>query len=174
MSRLYLSPLGALDRGLVPAVAEGLEAVLPLTVELATLPVDPEKVWDEDRGQYHSTSLLDLLVGAGDLTDGERILGMTEGDLYIPILTFVFGEAQVNGAGAVFSVARLRQSFYGLPEDRNLLAERAVKEALHEVGHTFGLLHCRSPDCVMRASTNAGEVDLKPAALCADCRRLLP
>jgi archaemetzincin len=171
LSRLYLSPLGVLDRGLVPAVAEGLEAAFPLTVELATLPVDPGAAWDEERGQYYSTPLIELLVEAVTPKCGERILGITEVDLFIPILTFVFGEAQVNGAGAVFSVARLRNTFYGLPEDPDLLADRAVKEALHEVGHTFGLLHCVSPYCAMRASTNAGEVDLKPAALCADCNR---
>jgi archaemetzincin len=173
MSRLLLSPLTALDRGLIPAVAEGLEAALPLTVELATLPVDQEDVWDEERGQYHSTFLLDLLVAAGGLGNGDRILGITEGDLFIPILTFVFGEAQVGGPGAIFSVARLRPTFYGLGDDPGLLIDRAVKEALHEVGHTFGLLHCRHPECAMRASTNAGEVDLKPASLCKDCRQLL-
>ena len=170
MSRLYLSPLGALDRGWGPAVAEGLEAVFPLQVELATLAVDPEAVWDAERGQYYSTPLIELIVQAGILHDGDRILGMTEGDLFVPILTFVFGEAQVGGQGAVFSVARLRPSFYGLPEDQNLLRARAVKEAVHEVGHTLGLLHCQSYDCAMRACTNAGEVDLKPAALCPACR----
>ena len=170
MSRLLITPLSALDRGLVPAVAVGLEAALPVTVELATLPIDPETVRDAERGQYHATRLLDLLVAAGDLPNGDRILGVTEVDLYIPILTFVFGEAQVGGPGAVMSVARLRPTFYGMPENRPLLIERAVKEALHEVGHTFGLLHCRNLDCAMRSSTNAGEVDLKPAALCRECR----
>jgi len=171
MFRLLLSPLSALDRGLVPAVAEGLEAALPLTVELATLPVALEKVFDEERGQYHSTPMLDLLVEIAGPRDGERIMGITEDDLFIPILTFVFGEAQVGGPGAVFSVARLRPTFYGLPDDPSLLIQRAVKEAIHEVGHTFGLLHCRNPECAMRASTNAGEVDLKPASLCSECAR---
>jgi archaemetzincin len=171
LNRLLLVPLADVDRKLVRDVARGLRQALRVEVERVFIDVDPERVLDPDRAQYHSTPLIDQLVALGAPAPEERILGMTEGDLFVPILTFVFGEAQVGGPGAVFSVKRLRPTFYGMPENRKLLVSRAVKEALHEVGHTLGLLHCRSAECVMRASTNAREVDLKPARFCRECAR---
>jgi archaemetzincin len=108
--------------------------------------------------------------GAGE---GARILGVTEMDLFVPVLTFVFGEAQLDGRCAVISLQRLREEFYGLPANPALLRERAVKEAVHELGHTFGLRHCPDWRCVM-ASTHAVErLDLKSAEFCEGCRRVV-
>ena len=98
-----------------------------------------------------------------------RVLGVTAVDLYIPILTFVFGEAQMGGPCAVVSYHRLRQQFYGLPDDYDVLADRLVKEAVHEVGHTFDLTHCRDYSCVMAPSHAVEWIDLKDAVLCPDC-----
>ena len=99
-----------------------------------------------------------------------RVLGVTGLDLYMPILTFVFGEAQLNNTCAIVSAYRLRQEFYGLPQDSGLLYERLLKEALHELGHTFGLTHCRTYDCVMAASHAVERIDLKGSQFCGDCR----
>ena len=85
-------------------------------------------------------------------TPDARELGVTVGDLYVPLLTFVFGEAQVDGSCATVSTARLRKEFYGLPADEALLRERLLKESLHELGHTFGLRHCADWRCVMASS----------------------
>jgi archaemetzincin len=134
-------------------------------------PLDPAFARDPERGQVHSTRLLEALAAAYPAGDGDRVLGVADTDLYIPILTFVFGEAMLAGPAAVLSLTRLRPEFYGLPRDDSLLLARTVKEALHEIGHTRGLLHCRRPDCVMRASTSAGEVDLKPALFCSSCAK---
>ena len=72
---------------------------------------------------------------------------------------------------AVFSIHRLRQEFYGLPADQGLLAERAAKEMIHELGHTFGLAHCADASCVMSASHSVEAVDLKGNRMCPKCRR---
>jgi archaemetzincin len=97
------------------------------------------------------------------------MLGVTEHDLFVPVLTYVFGEGQVEGHSAVVSTCRLRESFYGLPDRSGLLRERLLKEAVHEIGHTYGLRHCRDWRCVM-ASTHAVErLDLKGAAFCPAC-----
>lgn len=95
--------------------------------------------------------------------DGSRTLACTDVDLFIPILTFVFGEAQLGGRAAVVSTARLGG---GAP---TLLPERMRKEASHEAGHLFGLLHCDEAFCVMSRSATLADVDRKNAELCADC-----
>ena len=171
MRRLWIVPGGQAERELAPRLAARMGSTFPLLPRPASLLLPVEESFDPERGQYRSTKLLEMLVGSGLTEPGDRILGLVDVDLYVPILTFVFGEAHLGGPAAVFSITRLRQSFYGLPEDTGLLEERALKEALHEVGHTFGLTHCRSASCVMRASTNAGDVDLKPPAFCPPCAR---
>jgi archaemetzincin len=94
---------------------------------------------------------------------------VTEADLAIPTLTFVFGQAQLDGQVAVLSLARLRQEFYGLPSDETLLRERVTKEVLHELGHTFGLTHCAESKCVMSLATHIGLVDNKEERYCTHC-----
>ncbi len=89
------------------------------------------------------------------------------------MLTFVFGQSQLDGAGAVVSTYRLQNEFYGLPSNDELLFERAVKEVIHELGHAFGLVHCPDYLCVMSAATYVEDVDLKQAELCRECRTQL-
>jgi archaemetzincin len=101
--------------------------------------------------------------------DAARVLGVTEVDLAIPMLTFVFGQAQLDGPVAVLSLCRLRQEFYGLQGEEGLLRERVVKEVLHELGHTFGLTHCVEPKCAMSLATHIGLVDNKEERYCAHC-----
>lgn len=105
--------------------------------------------------------------------DDVRLLGVTMVDLYIPILTFVFGEAQLQGKCALVSAHRLHQEFYGLPADPELLHSRLLKEAVHELGHTLALSHCDDYACVMSASHGVEWIDLKTAHLCSACRSLV-
>lgn len=153
-------------------VVDGIREVFPLTVEPFNLDVDLAPAFASDRGQYHATLILAALLRRLPDERG-KILGVTSVDLYIPVLTFVFGQAQLDGPGAVVSTFRLRNEFYGLSPDEGLLVERTIKEAVHELGHGFGLVHCAEPACVMHASSYVEEVDTKGADLCQRCRRLL-
>jgi archaemetzincin len=122
-----------------------------------------------ERGQYNATLVLARLLRY--LPEPQaKIVGLTNVDLFIPVLTFVFGQAQLEGPGALVSTYRLRNEFYGLPPDAGLLRDRTIKEVVHELGHTFGLVHCRDYECVMHASTYVEEIDLKGPGFCSACR----
>ena len=122
---------------------------------------------DEGRGQYHSTAILQKLERLSD--PGARVLGVTSCDLYVPVLTFVFGEAQLEGNCAIVSTARLKDEYYGLPPREDLLRERLLKEAVHELGHTFGLRHCMDWRCVMASSHAVERLDIKGTHFCRTC-----
>jgi archaemetzincin len=141
------------------------------TCRLAPLP-DIAYAYDAARGQYSSTLVLhDALTRVP--RDAAKLLVITERDIFIPMLSFVYGQAQLDGPVAVLSLARLRQEFYGLPPNRPLLLVRARKEALHEMGHTYGLTHCGDTGCVMSLSTNIEQLDAKGSDYCDDCATLL-
>ncbi len=143
---------------------------VPVSVLPSNLPID--RAFDQSRKQYNSTALLALLFNQSDAPDIKRIL-VVDVDLFIPILTFVFGEAQLGGRSAVVSMHRLRNEYYGLPGDEQATAIRLEKEVIHELGHTFGLYHCRQFECVMRSSTYVEEIDLKKEELCLNCASIL-
>ena len=121
------------------------------------------------RSQYDASALLLRLLDEQP-PDVWAILGITEVDLFVSIFEFLFGMAQLDGAGAILSTYRLKNERYGLPPDRGLFAERLIKEALHELGHAFGLVHCFNPQCVMNPSTYVEQIDVKSKELCRQCR----
>jgi len=131
------------------------------------LPI-PKEAYNASRGQYESVEVMKLLARSAP-RDAARILGVTEADLAIPMLSFLFGQAQLDGQVAVVSLCRLRQEFYGMPEDRALFRERTVKETLHELGHTFGLTHCHDSRCPMSLATDIALVDAKGERYCSRC-----
>jgi archaemetzincin len=154
------------------AVEAGVATLLEVeTRRLAPLP-EPSYAFDPRRGQYSSVEVMRAFALAAPAGDS-KVLGITERDLFIPMLTFVFGQAQMNGRLALVSLARLHQEFYGLPADRSVLLGRALREAAHELGHTAGLAHCPDRYCAMSLSTDIAQVDRKQAAYCASCKALI-
>jgi archaemetzincin len=126
----------------------------------------PHHAFDPRRGQHSSTAILKWLVARNP--PAHRTLAVTDADLFIPVLTFVYGEAQLGGLAAVVSTARLLVDQGGRLGGA-LAVDRIVKECVHELGHTFGLLHCDTPGCVMTRSVNVIEVDAKSMTLCGPC-----
>lgn len=156
----------AADDRLIETIRERTAAVFGIQARLYRHADRPHQAFDPRRGQHSSTAILTWLVGR-QLPD-RRTLAITDADLFIPVLTFVYGEAQLGGRAAVVSTARLAV----VPGDRHdpaLMTDRIVKECVHELGHTFGLLHCDTKECVMRRSVNLGEVDAKAMTLCGPC-----
>jgi archaemetzincin len=162
---------GPMEPGLV--VLEHLAATLARTFHtpcrIRPETFDVSFALDPGRRQYYSTSILQRMERDSDLD--ARVLGVTACDLYVPVLTFVFGEAQLDGNCAVVSTARLQEEFYGMPRREELHRERLVKEAAHELGHTFGLRHCADWRCVMSSSHGVERLDVKGAEFCGSCRK---
>jgi archaemetzincin len=173
MPTVQIVRVGAVASEAVAAIAAAVEAGLGCRVELDANLLDPNGTYDPSRGQYNSTELLHRL-DARRSANADKVLGITEVDLFIPILTYVFGEALLDRPPAIISLKRLTPQFYGLPKDPALLLNRAKIEALHEIGHTFGLIHCPQYDCIMHASRVADEIDLKGPDFCPDCMASLP
>ena len=168
MRIIALVPVGRVERGHLESLAEGLASRLRVACSISPDGLEGEFAYNPVRGQYHSTEILKRLL-RDPHAESWRILGVTDVDLYIPILTFVFGEAQLGDTGALVSTHRLHPEFYGMPKDPELLQARLLKEALHELGHTLGLPHCPDYLCVMSASHSVERIDLKLADFCTAC-----
>jgi archaemetzincin len=149
-------------------VARTLEEIFSIHVTLVRATLDLRTAYDASRGQTNSTHLLAQILAETNTARKKRI-GIVDVDLFIPILTFVFGEAQLGGTAAIVSTHRLANQFYGLPQNDALMLQRLEKELVHELGHTFGLYHCHQFECVMRASTYVEEIDLKRVHPCPAC-----
>jgi archaemetzincin len=170
MESLHIVPVGdGLEVALLDDLAAALAKRLHFSCHVRVRPLDAEGAYDEKRHQYYSTAILKQLLES--CPPKVRILGITALDLYVPVLTFVFGEAQLSGRAALVSTHRLTEEFYGLPGRSDVLFERVVKEAVHELGHTFGLRHCSDWRCVMTSSNAVERLDVKSADFCGLCSK---
>jgi archaemetzincin len=173
MSSLLIVPIGSNHTLLLPALAARLESIFDLDVTVASTGlIDPSTAFSVTRNQYSSTLLLSSLAQVFPQHTG-KLLGITSFDLYVPVLKYVFGEAQLDGCCAVVSFHRFDEPFYGFPANPRLLQERISKEATHVLGHSYGLLHCEDHKCAMYSSTAVAEVDMRAAAFCAACNQTL-
>jgi len=154
------------------ALMSGVADAFPNPVRTITIPMDLARCLVPSRRQHLATLVLAALLRHRP-EPCAKILGIVAVDLFSPVLTFVFGQAQFDGPSAVVSTYRLRSEFYGLPANEGLLVERAIKECVHELGHAFGLVHCHHYGCVMHPSTAVDEVDIKGSSFCGRCVSLL-
>jgi archaemetzincin len=169
---IAVAPLGKVAHDVLRVVADGLQGVLRLPVDILDAEPLPPESFMEPRNQYNAMVVMKQLAHCLP-KDALKILGVTNKDLCNPILTHVFGEAYMGGAAAVLSFFRLHQGDGSEFAARELFLDRVVKVALHEIGHTFGLPHCHAGRCVMRASNNLAELDNKLNYLCDYCELFL-
>ena len=169
MNLLYLLPVGKVDVSLLQHLRTTIPQRLHIACEILPYELDPTPSYHPERQQYHSSEILQRMQPLLRPHDW-RFLAIADVDLYIPILKYVFGEAQMGGPCAVVSIHRLRQEFYGLESDDDLLRQRLLKESVHEVGHTLNLRHCQDYSCVMASSHSVEWIDVRESTLCDSCR----
>ena len=168
---VIICPIGFVDEGILDRIAGHLEARCGVVCEVSGKMDRPEYAYDERRCQYNSKSILKKLLTCSP-KDALGFMGVTHVDLFVPILKYVFGLAQMEGQCSVISMYRLRPQFYDQPPDQDLLEERLKKTALHELGHCIGLTHCRNRRCVMSSSIRIEDSDFKRADFCPTCIEL--
>ena len=181
MNFIEILPLGDANRTLVEGLITPLRIAFGVAVNVREVKIPLESFYDQERLQYNSTAILQWLhrqesdkpSASNERHPTGKSLAVLGHDLFIPILTYVFGEAELGGSAAVVSYNRLQNERYGLSPDRRLLAERLRKEAVHELGHAYGLIHCQSHDCVMHTSTYVEDIDLKSDRFCTECTEFL-
>jgi len=165
---IVLIPIGEVEEATLEALRQPLTEVFGQRTRIGNKLELPRESWNQHRGQHLAAMLLTLIPLP---KSNDRALGVVEVDIFAPGLNFVFGQADITGKRTLISLQRLRQEFYGLPRDENLFWERALKEAVHELGPTYGLGHCLDPTCVMHFSNSLPDTDVKGWNFCPTCQR---
>ena len=173
MKKIFcILPMGDIDNKILQYTKTELEERFNVSVDIVRQLERPAYAYHKHKKQYNSTKILRKIYKL-KLTGYDRVLGVTDVDLYIPERTFVFGAADVKKKVSVISLTRLRQKFYDLPEDSALFKCRTIIEAVHELGHTYGLYHCKDNKCVMFLSNTISDTDHKEAELCRNCKEIM-
>ncbi len=169
MSFIYLQPFGKIDGSLLENIGRALQEIYGFPYRINPSQDLPINAFFRRRRQWHSTTVLERALNINIFRDAERVLGVSDVDLYVENLNFVFGEADPSHGTAIISLFRLRPEYYGLPPNDELFYQRAIKEAVHELGHTYGLEHCSDPNCIMHFSNTLADTDRKGPGFCEIC-----
>lgn len=168
---ISLIPIGKLDGSLLALLQKEMTRIFhePVVVRRETL--DIRLAYNRSRKQFSSSQILSRSLSKLRRQRDEKILAVVDVDLYAEPLNFVFGEADPSSGIAVMSLARLKQEFYNRPADETLFRKRALTEAVHELGHVYGLRHCDNSRCVMFFSNSLADTDKKGYHFCSRCSK---
>lgn len=169
MKYIYLRSMGNVKAATLESLMHSLCTILPFQFKITEDPEHPLFAFDPRRNQYYAKKIIEKL-GQSLPVDCERMVCVTDVDICTPVLTFVYGEAQLGGSVAVISFYRLRQEFFSLGANSKLLEARLTKECIHELGHCYGLFHCNDAKCVMFFSNNIFNIDNKQNNFCVNCK----
>ncbi|HEY5510319.1 MAG TPA: archaemetzincin family Zn-dependent metalloprotease [Prolixibacteraceae bacterium] len=168
LDSIILISFGHFEKDLLEMIVQDVEYEFLLPVRTREGHLDLSEFYNSGRRQYNGFNLLkevDLKFASNDT----KTLALFDVDLFIPILTYIFGQAYLNGRAGIASIFRLRNESYGMKRDDKVLVDRFRKEVIHELGHAFGLIHCYDQTCVMRSSTYVEDIDQKNHHLCNKC-----
>ena len=168
---IFISPIGDFSPELLDRISGEIQRIYTFPTAVRSLLTDIEFAYHPNREQYHSTPILEKLARNAP-AGAVKVLALVQVDLFIPILTHVYGEAQLGGKACIVSTIRLNEGHHALNTQEPYLS-RILKEAIHELGHTFKLRHCREHTCLMHNCRNEGDVDRKSDQLCRYCNVLL-
>ena len=169
LENITLISFGYFGKELLEMVVGDVEREFSLPVKTREGHLDLSEFYDPARRQYDGNRLIHE-IEARFASDTDKTLGLFNVDLFIPILTYIFGQAFLNGRAGIASICRLSNERYGIKADEKIFIDRIRKEVIHELGHTFGLIHCHNSLCVMRSSTYVEDIDQKGAELCNQCK----
>ncbi len=166
---ISLISLGHFEKGFLERLAKEVSISFGIKVKTSTEYRDFAFCFEPARKQYDANKLLQIIHNEY-ASQSLKTIGLFQVDLFIPILTFIFGQAIYKGNAGIASVYRLKNEQYGLAGNDKLLFERLKKVIIHELGHTFGLIHCHIPACVMRSGTYVEDIDQKKHFFCKKCQ----
>ncbi len=169
---ITLISFGYWDAGFLQTLLNNVSRVFRAQVHLKDGHLDVSDFYDAARRQYNANDLLKHIEMAYATSD-TKTLAMFNVDLFIPIFTYIFGQAFLNGNSGIVSDYRLHNERYGMLADNDLMWQRLTKEIIHELGHTFGLIHCHEPYCVMQSGNYVEDIDQKNAGFCEKCKDFL-
>ncbi len=172
MGTVLLTPIAFIDDQALVQLAKPIKQQYKCDLRIIDTHFELDDCYNAERTQYSANTILKKLIDAYPDNDS-KIVGVTELDLYIPVLTFIFGQAYLNGRAVIVSTHRLRNEYYGLESNNDLYWQRLKKLIIHELGHSFGLIHCSNLACVMISSTYVEEIDQKSINLCDNCYRTI-
>ena len=172
IQNINLISFGYFDRELLDKASDFIAGEFRMPVRIREGFLDLSEYYDPARKQYNGTSLLKKIETEFS-QDYSKTVGLFNVDLFIPVLTYIFGQAILNGNTGIVSAYRLSNERYGMKPDQDLLSARFRKEIIHELGHLFGLVHCSDPICVMRSGSYVEDIDQKQYSFCMNCREML-
>ncbi|MDB9823320.1 hypothetical protein OAC89_06455 [Deltaproteobacteria bacterium] len=156
---------------LIEQIGIGISEKFGYRVKTVSLLKEIDFALNPDREQYHSTIILEKLATLAP-SNTIKLLAVCEQDLFIPILTHVYGEAQLGGKSCIISTYHLKDSL-PIVYARKTYYNRVIKEAIHELGHTFNLRHCPDKSCCMHYCHSVKDVDNKSNLFCRYCKILI-
>ncbi len=170
--RMGVVPIGDVHEITSKTIAANILGYLNLKVDILPPLEHPDYAHNKMRRQYDAGAILKALESE-PFHDYTKVIGVIDVDIFVPILTYVFGEARQGGKYALVSVYRLKRNLDGSSSPMSLLLERAAKIALHELSHLFDLHHCMDTRCLMHFSGELDHLDKTPLYFCKYCSTYL-